>query len=360
MPASPPASESALLAFIIGLCWAMAGGAILVWCGVFVARVRRLHRDRRNAIAEHRLIGLVLDHTARAAEEREAAVFAALKSWEREVLLRVVRQLIEQTKGRDRLLLVGALHDAGFHRQALTDLRHGSSLRRLHAANLLGDFEDEESITALRHALADQDDAVRLAAARALLRLDRIDRLSDLLKALAFSHQDPPLTLAELLAQLPERLIPEAVQLLGAPLPTEWLRMLAIALGRRQVSTAYDAFSLLRRSDSPRVRAATWVALAELGDPRAGDLVADGLRDPSPDVRRAAAQCAGQLGEEAVLAPLAVLLKDADWNVAWAAAQALLQSGPAGRERLEMHGRSAPEGDAGKQALLELAPAPAP
>ncbi len=338
----------------------MAGGAVLVWGGVFAARVRRLHRDRHHATAEHRLTGLVLDHTARPPAERDPAAFAALKPWEREVLLRALRQLIEQTKGRERTQLVGVLREAGFHRQALTDLRQGFSLRRLHAANLLGDFDDEESIVALRGALADRDAAVRLAAARALLRLDRIDSLAGLLRALAFSREDPPLILAEIFARLPERLIPEAVQLLDGGLPAEWTRMLAIALGRRQVSGAYDTFTALRQSASPRVRAAAWVALAELGDPRAGELVIEGLRDPAPDVRRAAAQCAGQLGGPDVLAPLAELLADADWNVAWAAAQALLQSGPAGRELLEAHGRHAPDGDTGKQALLELTPEAAP
>lgn len=296
---------------------------------------------------------MVLDHTVRPPVERDPAPFGRLKAWERGLLLRVLRQLIEQTKGRDQQQLVAALADTGFKEQALTDLRHGFRLRRLYAANLLGHFSDDDSIRALHNAFTDRDAAVRLAAARALLQRDRIHSLAGLLNGLGFSRKDPPLILAEIFAQLPERLVPEAVQLLDSPLPPEWLRMLAIALGRRQVGAAYNAFAALRHNVSPRVRAAAWVALTELGDPRAGELVAGGLQDSSPDVRRAAALCAGRLGGSEVLPLLSAMLKDGDWSVAWGAALALLQSGPGGRALLSEHSHNAPEGDAGRQALLE-------
>jgi hypothetical protein len=355
MPASPPASDPALLAAIVNTCWVLSAAATAVWSGVFAVRVRRLRRARREAAAEEELTGRVLDQISGYSAKSPGAGFDQLPRWKRGVLLRVLCRLIEQTKGRDQGQLVGLLRDAGFRDRALADLRQGTGLQRQDACTVLGYFDDEASTAGLRAALDDPDGAVRLTAARALLLKDHVTSLRELLNRLDFSREDPPLILAEIFGNLPARLHEEAVTLLREPLPPAWLRMLAIALARQQVLAAFEAVADLRRSPVPRVRAAAWVALHELGDPRAGDLVAEGLRDPSPDVRQAASRCAGRLGGPDVLPLLAALLRDPDWWTAFRAARALLATGPAGRALLEEHARTAPEDDAGRQALREQA-----
>lgn len=355
MPASPPASDPALLAAIVNTCWVLSTAATAVWGGVFAVRVRRLRRVRLEAAAEEELTGRVLDQISGYAAKSPRAGFDRLPRWKRGVLLRVLCRLIEQTKGRDQGQLVGLLRDAGFRDRALADLRRGTGLQRQDACTVLGHFDDEASTAGLRAALRDPDGAVRLTAARALLLKDHVTSLHELLDRLDFSREDPPLILAEIFGNLPARLHEEAVTLLREPLPPEWLRMLAVALARQQVLAAFEAVADLRRSPVPRVRAAAWVALHELGDPRAGDLVAEGLRDPSPDVRQAASRCAGRLGGPDVLPLLAALLRDPDWWTAFRAARALLAAGPAGRALLEAHARTAPEDDAGRQALREQA-----
>jgi HEAT repeat protein len=185
----------------------------------------------------------------------------------------------------------------------------------------LGYYDQPSAIAALQGARKDRDLAVRLAAVRALVQRDRIESIRTLLADLDFSPDDPPLILTEIFAHISARLRPEAIRLLTEPLPDEWKRMLAIALGRNHVPEAFDGILALSRLPSPRLRAAAWVALRELADPRAGETVGEGLRDGSASVRRAAC--------------------------------ALHDFGPEGRALLVQHANTAPEDDVGLQVLRE-------
>lgn len=352
MPASPPVSEDALLSGLIAACWLLALASVAIWAGVFAVRLRRLRRARQEAVAEEELTAAVLDQISGYGARHPQPAFQGLPDWKRRVLLRVLCGLIEQTKGRDQVHLVTLLRTAGFRDQALADLVHGTGLRRQQACTVLGFFDDEASAAGLRSALSDRDSAVRLAATRALLEKDRVDSLRSLLAQLAFSESDPPLIMSEILGHLPPRLHPEAVAMLGQPLPPEWLRVLAIALARQQVLTAYDPIAALRTSPAPRVRAAAWVALGELGDPRAADLVGEGLRDPVADVRRAAAGCAAKVGGPDTVPQVEPLLREDDWWTGFNAARALLALGAPGRAALEAFAAGAPD-SAPAQALRE-------
>lgn len=353
MPASLPVTESVLLEGVIRACGLFAVLALAVWCGVFLVRLQRLRRGRREAEAEKELTGSVLDLISGYDHGGALATLNALPPWRRRVLLRVLCGLIEQTKGQDQAQLIELLRTTGFHERALADLRARLPVIRQQACTVLGYFHDEPSVAGVRSVLADPDPAVRLTAAQALLRHDRLASVRELLESLDLPRDDPPLILGEILSQLPARLHGEAVELLRAPLPPEWLHMLALAVARMQVLAAYDALADLRASPSPRIRAAAWIALGELGDPRAGDIVAEGLADPAPDVRQAACACAGRLGSPEVVPRLAALLRDDDWWTAFRAARALLANGPEGRAALAAHAAAAPVGDAGRQALRE-------
>lgn len=331
MSASTPASEAALLGAITTTCVALAIGSVIVWFGVFLMRLRRLRLAQRDAAAEEEITSYVLDQLS----AYSSGPAPTLPPWKRAILARVLQSLIEQTKGRDQTQLVQLLQRCGFHADALQLIARGNAGQRQRACALLGHFDDEASVAALRAALTDRDAGIRLVAARALLAKDRVPSLGRLLEQLRFDRDDPPLSLAELFVRLPSSLRPEAIALLETDLPPEWLRMLAIALARAQVHEAFDAIGALRRHSAPRVRAAAWVALRELGDPRAGDLVAEGLGDPVTDVRRAAAECAGQLGTSALLPALKTLGSAADWWTSYAAAAALWDLGPPGHELLQ-------------------------
>lgn len=352
MSDSLPVTDSTLLH---ALGWASAGLAVaslLVWLAVFATRAARLRRAALDAAAEEELTTLVLDQLAGYAPAADK--LAALPARRRTILLRILQNLIEQTKGRDQANLIALLRVAGFADSAHRQLVHGSAAERQAACSVLGQFDDEASRVALHGALEDADAGVRLGAARALLHRDWIDSLRDLLNHLPFSSVDPPLALAEIFAHLPARLHAEAIAIVrDRALPPEWTRLLAIALAREQIFEAFDAIAALRHAPEPRVRAACWVALSELGDPRAGELAAEGLRDEAADVRQVAAQCAGKLGGPELLPTMAALRAQGSWWNRYHTARAVLDFGAAGTATLQAYLAGAPDDDPARQAWRE-------
>lgn len=351
MPDLSPAFEASLLRELIVACyWLMAAGLGL-WVVCYFVRLRRLAVQARDARTEERLTEAVL--TLSVTPDPDPYAFDRLRRWEQAILLRVFMALVENTKGPDQQALINLMRRAGFLGRALKLLARGRPRDRQVACTLLSYFDHEAAVGALRTALRDRDLGVRLTAARALLQKDRIVSLHHLLSALRFPPDDPPIMMADVFDRMPASLHDEAIGLLTEPMPVEWKRMLAIALGRRQVLAAYDALAALRSAPEPRLRSAAWVALRELGDPRAGDLAAEGLSDSVPDVRITAAQCAGALGGPETLARLVPLLADPDWWVRFHAATALYDAGPDGQRLLEQHCQTAPDDDVGRQVWRE-------
>lgn len=331
---------------------AFAIASVFVWLAVFGVRIARLRRAAAETKAEEELTTLVLDQLS--GYEPSASRFATLPTWKRALLLRILQNLIEQTKGRDQANLVAILRAAGFAETAHHHVVHGRAAERQSACAILSRLDEDTARTALHGALSDPDSGVRLAAARALLQRDWVDSLHQLLAHLPFSSDDPPIALAEIFAHLPARLRSEAIALLSDDaLPPEWLRLLALALARNQVFEAFDAIAALRHASIPRVRAACWVALTELGDPRVGEFVAEGLRDEAPDARQVAAYCAGKLGGPELLPHVAALLTQGGWWNRYHAARALLEFGAEGVAALERHLATGPDDDPARQAWRE-------
>ncbi|HEY0863888.1 MAG TPA: HEAT repeat domain-containing protein [Lacunisphaera sp.] len=331
--------------------WVLAGSAGLVWVGCYFVRTRRLAQEARMVRTEERLSNMIMDDIAGTKIPDET--YRQLPLWERHILLRLLKNLADQITGQDQERLVALMQRVGFVDTARVALRSRRAAERQSACVVLGYYDHPAALDSLRGALRDPDLAVRLTAARALLRKDGIESLRALLEDLNFSPDDPPLMMAEIFGLIPARLRPEAIRMLGEPIPDEWKRMLAIALGRSQVLAAYEALVELSRSRSDRMRAAAWIALRELGDPRVGGIVKEGLADANPSVIRAACACAAEAGEPAVIPRLQALLADEDWWVRFSAAQALYDFGPAGRQILEKHATLADEQDVGLLVLRE-------
>lgn len=351
MPDSLPASDLLLLDAIVLLCWTLAAAAILVWVVAFILRLRRIRDAAQVAQTEEWLTGMVFDELAGIPPPPET--YRQMTDAQRRVLLQVMQRIVGQIKGDEERSLVALMQRIGFLDTALANMSSRKATQRQSACIVLSHFDDEAAIAALQQALKDADRAVRLTAARALLQRDRIDSLRSLLQNLDLSAEDPPLILTEIFSRIPARLEPEAVELLSQPIHEEWKRMLTLALGRNQVRAAFDPIVALTQAPAARLRAAAWVALKEMGDPRVADLVPRGIRDENASVRQAACACAAKFGEPAVVAQLLSALHDFDWWVRFAAANALCDLGPAGRAALERHCATAIETDVGLQVLRE-------
>jgi len=346
-----PVSEELLLHVLIQGCLWLTAGSLVLWLGCFGYRLHRLRLNRQDDALEEKLTGLVLEEIS--GEILQNRPFLRLPAGQRRILLRVLQNLIAQIKGSEQAKLIALLQREGFMEAALQTLAAGPAEERQAACTLLSYHADPAALAALHGALRDPDLGVRLTATRALMQKDQIASLRELLARLDLSPDDPPLILAEIFTRLPVRLLDEAVHLLGSPISDEWKRMLAIALGRNQVHAALPAIVVLCEATVPRLRAAAWVALREMGDPLAGQHLLAGLHDPSATVRQAACQFAGAFGGPESLAPLQQLLADADWWVRFAAANALYDLGGEGRQLLERHSTTADDLDVGLQVLRE-------
>jgi HEAT repeat protein len=351
MSASPNGSETALLHGLIGSAVGLAALATVVWAATFGVRIARLRTARRRSEATARLTSWVLEAMAQEAPP------AAAPDWpadQRRLLSHLLRDLIAGTRGRDRNRCVALLATTGLRQDAARALHRRAASARQEAVEVLSHFDDDAAVAAVQSALDDEDPAVRLTAARALVRRDRAGSLRALLERLRLSPEDPPLALADLLDDLAPALQREAIGLLKErSLPPEWTRQLALALARGRVLDAFDALVALRGATEVRLRAAAWVALERLGDPRAAAFLPEGLGDPATDVRQTATECAAQLGGPETVPALARLLGSDDWWERHRAASALLALGADGRDAVERHLAQCPGDEAVNQAREE-------
>lgn len=326
--------DSEALPFLDGLintAYALAALSVLVWLGSFFRRQYQLRREARETSAETELTELILDQTAQ--KKPELAPLSQLSRLQQGALLRVLTSLLEQLQGAGRDRLIAVIGAMGV-RQTLNEvLRNGRVRDRINASVVLGNFRDEPAASALTTLLHDSDLAVRLAAARALLNHPYSAlTLREFLEALRFSNHDPSIALADIFDRLPPHWHAEAIAMLRGELPANWRRMLAIALGRSRTPDALEAIASLLSEEDPRLRAAAWIGLAELGDHSAHDMLPEGLVDQSPDVRLTACHCAKRLRAVDCIPSLTRLLRnDPDWWVRYRAAQALVAMGGTGR-----------------------------
>jgi hypothetical protein len=354
MSALPHDSEA--LPFLDGLtttAYALAALSVLVWLGSFLRRQYQLRREARETRAEAELTELILDQTAQ--KKPDAAPLARLSRLQQGVLLRVLTSLLEQLQGAGRERLIAVAGGMGV-RQTLNEvLRCGRIRDRINAAVILGNFRDEAAASSLTTLLHDSEFGVRLAAARALLNHPHSAlTLREFLEALRFSDRDPSIALADIFDHLPSHWHAEAIAMLRGGLPATWRRMLAIALGRSRIPGALEAVTSLLGEDDPRLRAAAWVALAELADQRIQDRLLEGLVDPSADVRVTACHCAKRLRVADCIPSLTRLLRtDTDWWVRYRAAQALVAMGGTGRSAI-LSASAESENAAGDVGLLVL------
>jgi HEAT repeat protein len=215
----------------------------------------------------------------------------------------------------------------------LTDLR--SSVRE-RAARMLGELGDLRAERALETALREDPDAdVRLAAAEALMELDRRGtpdryRKFDALRA-NLKSSDPVVRKKSVdsLADFPGSWALDTLRIaLEDPEPTV-RQAAARTLGRLGASeSGSDLRAALKDSDR-RVRRAAAEALGALGLSESGSDLRAALKDSDPGVRRAAAEALGALGARRRLTAaegagdLASALKDPDPTVRREVARAL-------------------------------------
>lgn len=305
------------------------------------ARERRLERIRpvvRSRIVDHLAGGDglpalrdLLDRDPAAVEEVGLDLLASISGTELERL----SELLDELGLVDRWIRA--------YRRADTELR-----RRIVAR--FGRMPAQWGNGLLRGALSDSDEAVRIEAARALIRSGNP---ADVERVFAFATGEPLLVRAVLI----EDLRPHAMSLGEQAIPRvlsssrpERIEMTLEMIEAWQKSISTPGLESLLRHPRPGVRARSIRVLpyvaAEMDVERE---VMAAFEDAEPEVRLASASVAGRLGMERAVPALVEQLEDDDRQVAVAAAHALGKVGPEGWSALEVavrDGRGVPAGAA--------------
>jgi HEAT repeat protein/beta-lactamase regulating signal transducer with metallopeptidase domain len=189
---------------------------------------------------------------------------------------------------------------------------------REHAASALGRSGDPAAVPALIEALGDGDPDVREHVASALGRLGDPAAVPALVEALGDRDPDVREHVASALGRLGDpAAVPALAEVVAADPEPRVREHAASALGKLGPNDdAYDALVDAYETDaSVRVRAHAAFGLGLLGDPRAFDLLVEGLDSPHADIRRECAEGLGWLGDPRAVPYLEPLLESSDARI---------------------------------------------
>lgn len=321
-------------------------------------RERRDH-ERSGELRPH-VVAWLGDPTATPGPE----LLGATDARSRDVLSRLLSRYGSMLRGEARARLIEFVAEQGYVEASVRDLRSIRPWRRGRAARALGDFG---SARAVRHlsllVVNDRDRFVRLAATRALGRIDDYKSAAALLMLLP-TERVPAGVVAQSLLDLglhafgalvsgcddeddvTRRTACRLVGLIGAGASPDAMRSAHDVL-RRRAATDSDV----------GVRTAALAALARLGDTRSEAVVRDALGADEAAVRHAAASTAHALFLRE-LAPELLGVVDAELTRArpdWRLVRVAAHAWAALAERLDPSTMSARALDAGLPFLREAA-----
>jgi hypothetical protein len=326
---------------------------------VVATKVRRTVRQRRRAALLRPFRSQLIVVSAGEDEGRAAlsALVAADGAAGRVVDAAAVGML-GKVRGMPADQLVEVLQVHGAVRDATSDLRHRSPVRRARAAQLLGLTRARITAPALVTALRDDAVEVRAGAAYALGLMGDADAAGPLLEAV-----DAPD------AGLPAGIAAQALLSMGVGISQALLdglyseragtrHLAAYVSGVGSFTRSVPALRRLLENDVDlTVREASATALAAIGTALdVGVLGRHTVPGLPLSLRRTCAIALGELGDVAAVPLLTELLDDPDPRLAELAARALVELGPAGQSALLERPVSEPDAPHGAiEAALTIA-----
>lgn len=277
---------------------------LLVVCVLLVAllvtrRVVIAREDRRSRELFEQLQPLVIEWLGDPDQPPPPGLLGAMDSDQRDVVSRLLSRYGSILSGEARERITAYVADQGFVEAAVEELGSIRSWRRGRAARALGDFGSARAVRYLSLVvLNDRDSGVRLAATRALGRIDDYKSAAALLIVLP-TGRVPAGVIAQSLLDLglhafhavvsacddedliTRRIACRILGLIGSGSAPDGMRAAHGVLHRRAADDA-----------DPVVRAAALGSLARLGDTTSDEVVRGALSAPDRGVRRAAADAA--------------------------------------------------------------------
>jgi HEAT repeat protein len=307
-------------------------GAIVIVLAAYAVLTRWLseRRQTRAARLRPRLLAAVegfLDGRVTPGDaERELAA-------DRKLALGVLLGVASARSREEQLRLRPLAARLGYERRQLQLLANGGPERRANAAVQLGYLGSDSAGPALFAALKDEQLDVRLAAAQALVQMQRSIAVVPILRALALPGRWPLQRVSELLVGFGERAIAPLRQLLlnradGLPPAALAVAINVLGLlGARQA--AMQVAGWLDHAD-PEIRVAAAKALGGMQEPDTVPALVKALRDETWEVRGMAAKSLGRLHDPGTIPALDRALADRAWSVRYNAAHALDELGGEG------------------------------
>ncbi len=320
---------------------------LVVWQSIANRLTRR--RATRKALLRSRLIVDWLESELPDSDKLEAD--------DKKILVELGHEFVNTIRGVTLSRALNVLRSLGMIEFCLSELDARHQARRVHAIELLAALSGADARDDLQRKLSDASWPVRLAAAKALIRIDAMPDPERLAAALDTHRHGHSRELRTLIKDIARRDPLRLITLLDRGV-NEHIRVLIIhALGR---SGAYQVVaSLLPYANDPSVdvRAETFRSFATLQHPLAVETIHAGLSDPAWEVRTQAAIAAGRLRVDESIDDLAALLEDPVWWARYRAAEALANLGDRGRAVLaERVATGAPSGPLAGQVLAESRP----
>lgn len=305
--------------------------ALLIITGLIVVRVISAQRTRAIEAQRGKLLPMLLGN----ASDEE---LAKLRTSGPDILGALVTELIELVRGDEREQLVATATRAGVTDTLRKRLTSGPVRSRVVAAELLGNFLDEDSTAALETALDDRDDGVRLAAALALASSGRAPPADLLVQRLRLGTEEHSMLIVTLLMEI-ARERPGEVRVLieskDVPSPVKAAAIEALA-NSGDYSLVEVIGRLARAADDHAPELPRYLrGLASFQHPAGAEAVLSRLESSNWWVRAASAEAAGRIGLTEATPQLIGLLDDQDWWVRFRAGEALVRLGERGLNMLK-------------------------
>ncbi len=249
----------------------------------------------------------------------------------------VFLELLAMVRGAEREKLITALRSIDMDDRWRQRLSEGGTAGRMVSAEALSMFPSEETLGALREALAKAHSGnLRVALMRSLIELDAAPPLAQVLQDVHRSRGSESLLYLPLMGRLVNGSPMEALRAFGDPeTPPRARVILAEALGASGDFRALEPLCVTVRAPDIELRIASVRGLAAMGHPAAEASILAALEDPVWMVRAAACEAAGRIGLRSALPLLMTQLSDSVWWVRFRASEALSILGPAGVQGLQ-------------------------
>jgi HEAT repeat protein len=308
------------------------GGLVLLnLAAAVLTRVLLSYRRVRESSARMRM--RMREGVAMFAVEATDDLPRALTTFERGLLRETMLETAHELAGGAFDRLAARFAEAGFIAEAERALRSRVLLRRVRAAEIIGELGGSDSLPALRKGLQDREPLVRFACAHAVTRIGAEGLLGEVLVALAedeghFSQG----ALAEVLLDSGPDAVTELRTLLGEPRHPRRRRLIVVVLGELRAFDAVPELTAALHHADDELCARACHALGKIGDPDSAEPLAAVAMDGARPwfVRTAAAGACGQIGDPSTAGALVDALDSEEWYPRNAAATALVRLGDAG------------------------------